>query len=147
MESGAGAGAYWPLISAVLLILWLGTLGLWWRGRRAASGRMAPKPPEPPGPASIKRACMKNDAAGARDALLYWAGAKWPDKAIKNLAALGARGDAEFQDKISALNRHLYGNDGAEWDGPAFYRVFAAQSFTETAPVAAPVGLEPLWRL
>ena len=146
-ESGAGAGAYWPLISAALLILWLGTLGLWWRGRRAATGAIAAKPPEPPGPASIKRACMKNDAPGARDALLYWAGAKWPDKAIKNLAALGARGDAEFQDKISALNRHLYGNDGAKWDGPAFYRVFAAQSFTETAPVAAPAGLEPLWRL
>ena len=147
VESGAGAGAYWPLISAALLILWLGTLGLWWRGRRAATGAIAAKPPEPPGPASIKQACMKNDAPGARDALLYWAGAKWPDKAIKNLAALGARGDAEFQGKISALNRHLYGNDGAKWDGPAFYRVFAAQSFTETAPVAAPAGLEPLWRL
>lgn len=146
-ESGLATGAHWPLISAALFILWLGTLGLWWRGRRAASGTMAAKPPKPPGPASIKRACMKNDAAGARDALLFWAGAKWPDKAIKNLAALGARGDAEFQGKISALNRHLYGQRGAQWDGPAFYRVFAAQSFAETAPVTAPAGLEPLWRL
>ena len=146
-ESGAGAGAHWPLISAALLILWLGTLSLWWRGRRAASGAMAAKPLKPPGPASIKRACMQNDAAGARDALLFWAGAKWPDKAMQNLAALGARGDAEFQGKISALNRHLYGKASTKWDGPAFYRVFAAQSFTETAPVAAPAGLEPLWRL
>ena len=146
-ESGTAAGAHWPLISAALLILWLGTLGLWWRGRRAASGTMAAKPPEPPSPASIKRACMKNDAPGARDALLFWAGAKWPDKTIKNLAALGARGDAEFQDAINALNRHLYGNHGTKWDGPAFYRIFAAQSFTETAPVATPAGLEPLWRL
>ena len=147
VESGAGAGAHWPLISAALLILWLGTLGLWWRGRRAASRKMAAKPPKPPGPASIKRACMKNDAPGARDALLCWAGTKWPDKAIKNLAVLGARGDVEFQGKISALNRHLYGNEGAKWDGPAFYRVFTAQSFAETAPVAASAGLEPLWRL
>ena len=147
-ESGAGAGAYWPLISAALLILWLATLGLWWRGRgRAASGTMAAKPPKPPSPASIKRACMKNDAPGARDALLCWAGAKWPDKAIKNLAALGACGDAEFQGKISALNRQLYGKHGAKCDGPAFYRVFAAQSFAKTAPVAAPAGLEPLWKL
>ena len=145
--SGAGAGAHWPLISALLLILWLGTLGLWWRGRRAASGAMARKPPKPPGPASIKRACMKNDAPGARDALLFWAGAKWPDKTIKNLAALGACGDAEFQHAISALNRHLYGKASTQWDGPTFYRVFAAQSFAETAPVAAPAGLEPLWRL
>ena len=145
--SGALAGAHWPLISLALLILWLGTLGLWWRGRRATTGAIAAKPPKPPGPASIKRACMKNDAPGARDALLFWAGAKWPDQAIKNLAALGARGDAEFQDAINALNRHLYGNHGAKWDGPALYRVFAAQSFTETAPVATPAGLEPLWRL
>ena len=142
--SGAGAGAYWPLVSLALLILWLGTLGLWWRGRRVKNGAT---PAKPPSPASIKRACMKNDAAGARDALLCWAGAKWRDKAIKNLAALGARGDTEFQRKISTLNRHLYGNHGAKWDGPAFYRVFAAQSFTETAPVAAPAGLEPLWKL
>ena len=145
--SGAGAGAYWPLISAALLILWLGTLGLWWRGRGAATDAIAAKPPKPPGPAGIKRACMKNDAPGARDALLFWAGAKWPDKTIKNLAALGARGDAEFQGKISALNRYLYGKASTKWDGPAFYRVFAAQSFAETAPIAAPAGLEPLWRL
>lgn len=143
--SGAGAGAYWPLVSFALLILWLGTLGLWWRGRRVKNGAT---PAKPPSPASIKRACMKNDAAGARDALLFWAGAKWPDKTIKNLAALGARGDAEFQSKINALNRHLYGQHSAEWDGPAFYRVFATQSFAEIAPVAAAaVGLAPLWRL
>ena len=142
--SGAGAGAYWPLVSFALFILWLGTLGLWWRGRRVKNGAT---PAKPPSPASIKRACMKNDAAGARDALLFWAGAKWPDKAIKNLAALGARGDAEFQSKINALNRHLYGQHSAEWDGPAFYQVFTAQSFAETTPVAAPAGLAPLWRL
>ena len=148
VAEGAGdvAGAYWPLISAALFILWLLTLALWWRGR-GATGTTAQTPPKPPSPAVIKRACMKNDAAGARDALLFWAGAKWPEKAIKNLAALGARGDAEFQRKISALNRHLYGNRGAKWDGPAFYRVFAAQSFAKTAPVAAPAGLAPLWRL
>ena len=145
-ESGAGAGAHWPLVSFALLILWLGTLGLWWRGR-ATSSAMARKPPKPPSPASIKRACMKNDAPGARDALLFWAGAKWPDKTIKNLAALGARGDAEFQDAINALNRHLYGQRGAKWDGPTFYRIFAAQSFAETTPTATPAGLEPLWRL
>ena len=141
--SGAGAGAYWPLVSFALLILWLGTLALWWRGRRVKNGAT---PAKPPSPASIKRACMKNDAAGARDALLCWAGAKWPDKTIKNLAALGARGDTEFQRKISALNRHLYGQRGAKWDGPAFYRVFATQSFAETTPVTAPAGLEPLWK-
>lgn len=145
-EAGDVAGAYWPLISAALFILWLLTLALWWRGR-GATGTMARTPPKPPSPTTIKRACMKNDAAGARDALLFWAGAKWPDKAIKNLAALGARGDAEFQDGISALNRHLYGNRDAKWDGPAFYRVFAAQSFAEAASVAAPSGLAPLWRL
>ena len=145
--SGAGAGAHWPLVSFALLILWLGTLGLWWRGRRVKNGATSAKPPKPPGPASIKRACMNNDAPGARDALLCWAGAKWPDQRIKNLAALGACGDAEFQGKISALNRHLYGQRGAKWDGPAFYRTFAAQSFAETAPVATPTGLEPLWRL
>ena len=148
LAEGAGdvAGAYWPLISAALFILWLLTLALWWRGR-GRTGTMARTPPKPPSPTAIKRACMQNDAAGARDALLFWAGAKWPEQAIKNLAALGARGDAEFQDGISALNRHLYGNRGAKWDGPAFYRVFAAQSFAEAAPAAEPSGLEPLWRL
>ena len=145
-ESG-DAAAYWRLASAALLILWLLTLCLWWRGRGRAAARTRAGPPKPVSLTPLKRACLKNDAAAVRDALLRWAARKWPDQAMTHLAALKGRGDVEFQDAITALNRHLYAATGPAWDGPAFYRIFTAQSFAETAVIPTADGLEPLWKL
>ena len=61
-------------------------------------------------------ACHRNDAHGARHALLTWATVAWPESPPRSLAALSRR---VASDEVSALllqlGRALY--RGASWDG------------------------------
>jgi len=128
-------------VSAPTALRWLLALivivvvsALWWhrhtRARRAAR-------------AQLRAACRKNDARGARDALIAWAnaaevpgllpqwiGADWPDARAQ----------------LGALDAALYG--GSAWDGKAFWRRVRPWLRKPAARRSAPVSpLPPLFRL
>jgi hypothetical protein len=119
----AVASGRWPWISAALVAVWLATLLLWWwRSRGTGSGPRAASPaPGTPlsGTAARKRfhaACASGDAAAARDALLDWAAAQWPDDPPRGLQALAKRLDDErARAALTGLDGALYKGDA--WNG------------------------------
>lgn len=124
----------WKLTTLVLLLLWLGTLGLAWHWRRrflaVAAGdahdgnsqlaepavfrqrpargltAMAPL-------ADVSACCKAGDLSGLRGALLAWANRQWsshPPQTLTELAArLQDRQAEEAADSVQALDAALYG--------------------------------------
>ena len=100
------AGGGWQWVSAVLLALWAATAFGWWRSRR---GVLQAVHEDPRGPAAararraLRRACDEGRAAEARDALLEWARAAWPESPPR--AAAGAPGPRD--PALAARRREL----------------------------------------
>jgi hypothetical protein len=126
----------WLWISGVLAVLWLGTLLLWWHGRRTGPQRapaVAPIADAPAAPsrspgaalAALQRACGANDPQLARQHLLEWAATTWPQSPPRGLNSLAERlGDARYLQPLQQLDRACYTAD-ARWDGAALAKVFA----------------------
>ena len=91
----------------VFLVALLAAVWLWWlvltRDRRAAR-------------AKLKAACRRNDARGARDALLEWARAVGrPTALVQSIGSLrGVRAE------LAGLDAALYA--GQAWDGRVFWK-------------------------
>jgi hypothetical protein len=133
-------------ISLALALLWLGTVLAWVLSRRPA--RQAAPLSAPKARAQFQAACRRNDAQGARDALLAWAATAWPESPPRSLAALSRRiSDEKISALLLQLGRALY--RGAPWDGAAL-----AAAVNELPPrggaasggTADGGGLAPLYR-
>lgn len=133
---GAGAGSYWPwLLAAVLSAGWLLTLWLWWRERRPASAwrwrrRTVAAIAEPRSVSkraarnALEAACHASDARGARDALLAWAKTRWPDVSPLTLMEVADKlADPVASPVIADLDRAIYTNQDAAWNGPHFWEL------------------------
>jgi hypothetical protein len=139
----------WQWVSAVLALLWLGTMLAWWASyRRAAKARSATPPTAQPSPktakqaapvklaagsalSALQRACRDNDAQAARRYVLEWAAGFWPDSPPRGLNAVAERlADSRFIEPLRALDRACY--MGSAWQGDALAQAFAV------APKAAP---------
>lgn len=125
-----GEDGLWPWVALALALGWLLTLGwaLWQRRRANAPTRGAVRGararPEMARSAlaSLRRACSHGDPRAAREALLAWGRARWPDHPPLGLGALAARlGGAETVRVLGDLDRAIYaaGADpgGCAWDG------------------------------
>ena len=136
---------YWPWVVAILALAWLVTTVLWLRARRARPGAGAPVP-SPKGtataqPASalahVEKACRGNDPAAARQALLEWAAARWPDDPPRRLDNLIPRLSHEAGPPLRELDRSLYAQATEAWDGVGAWQVLSAalarDDRTETA--------------
>ncbi len=160
--AAAGGGAPWFWVSAVLLLGWLATTAVMWRGEGVyrllrAARRRRETLRERRG--AIRQACRDNDAAAARDALMQWARQMWPDDTPTSLAQVGARysgmgggmvGGVVAQ-QILRLERALYARDD-KWQGAllwdALSETFASRGFAaRDKRQARRDGLEPLHRL
>jgi hypothetical protein len=114
---------YWPWIAAVLAVGWLLTLALWLGGRMRSGTTVSAKRATPPPPrtaqarARVRNACRANDPKAARDALLAWAAARWPEDPPRRLQTLAARLDRSGAEVLGELDRRLYGTGGRLWDG------------------------------
>jgi hypothetical protein len=132
----------WPWVSAALALLWLATLGGWWRAnrRRAGPRRTAadPLPPAKPRPSlsDAIAACKAGDPSGARRALIAWAATVWPVRPPAGLNAIAARvDDAALADRLRELDRVCYA--GGPWDGLALAGALAAwRPAANNAPAA-----------
>jgi hypothetical protein len=124
---------FWPWISGGLVVVWLLTLGLWLRERRALRQRSEAKRDKTPGSAQrtsmshlrsgIKRACAAGDPKAAREALLAWAAVAWPEAPPRRLEDLARRLDAGAADALEELDRCLYAGAATRWDGVGAWRV------------------------
>jgi hypothetical protein len=122
----------WRWISFTFLILWLGTLLVWYRSRRQVPAGVAA--PEDATIRKLRRdldaACRANDSQRAADLLLRCGGKLWPEDTPRNLAQFAARvGDAGFTAAVAGLERVRYGASSDTWDGAALW-----------------VAAAPLWR-
>ena len=154
----AGTGTLWFWVSVALLVVWLVTVALMWRGkgvsrlivnlyRRRTTLRERRK--------TIRQACRDNDAAAARDALMQWVRQAWADDVPSSLGRVGARfgdmGDDVVERQILRLERALYARDD-KWDGTllwdALQEFFSSHGFvSRDRHRASADGLEPLHRL
>jgi hypothetical protein len=135
-EQGTSVGAlslpvgYWPWIAATLGGLWLITLGLLVAQRRNLPGGRGDQPRvrRPRSAASrsaIKRACEQNDPKAARDALLLWGAAVWPEDPPRRLETLSTRLNGQAGAVLQTLDRSLYAGQAVGWDGAAAWERLA----------------------
>jgi hypothetical protein len=119
---------YWPWLAAGLGLLWLLTLLAWLRervrGGRAPSAGQArrvrePAPDRAAARTRLRRACEAGDARAARDALLAWAAACWPQEPPMRLESLAARFEGPAAEALQRLDRSLYAPVPRGWDGRA----------------------------
>lgn len=135
----------WLWVSLAFANLWVGTVLAWYFSRRPP--RKAAALSAPKARAQFHSACRRNDAQGARAALLAWAAMAWPASPPRSLAALARRiGDEDTGALLLQLGRTLY--RGAAWDGAAL-----AAAITELPPRKTNSGgdtgggdLAPLYR-
>lgn len=122
----------WVGVSVTLALLWLATLGAWaWthRQRRLSHALGAPSPGKQAAAQmsaaaamkELRHACQSQSARSARDALLSWARATWPQSAPPGLNALARRLDrADVTSLLRELDRACV--EGSAWNGEALAR-------------------------
>ncbi len=128
----------WQGVSALLVFLWLITFIAWRRARampRAAGGERGNglEPSERP-PASLRRACLADDARAAREALLRWAAVNWPEHPPRGLTGLAERlAAAELRAELATLDRALYAPGRDLWRGEPLWQRARTQLVRPTA--------------
>ena len=148
------SGVSWMWISAALAAAWLITVGIWWWSRRRPATR-ARAPSSAPraerassagaARADFQAACGRNDAHGARRALLAWAAAEWPEAAPAGMTGIAARlKDDSIATLLQDLDRACYG--GGAWNGAALAQALGRLSEGKTKSAKGGDGIAPLYR-
>jgi len=100
----------WQIVAGIGFALWLLTLGLWWRSRRAAPTTVSPAAPSSDSSsqrAAFLRACSLGEFAGAERALVAWARSERPE--VRNLGELAPRlSDSLQREALAELQRVRY---------------------------------------
>ena len=147
---GSAAEGGWQWVSTALLVLWAATALAWWRARRGIRHAVR-EDPRAPRIARARRAlrasCAGGRAEDARDALLEWAAAAWPEDTPRSLGETAHRLGPLLAARLRELDRSLYAPGKEAWDGGPLWR--EAKTGLRGAPRskrnAAPPGLAPLY--
>ena len=135
----------WQVLAALGFLLWLATLALWWRSRRADPIAAANAPPASgisAQRAAFLRAAALGELAGAERALVAWARSERPD--VRNLGELAVHlHDSAQRDALAALQRARYAGASAQGVGSQLERAFKG-GFAWTRPAAASKNASPL---
>ena len=142
---------WWPWISLGLILLWLLTLVMWVLNRRQSGDTLGtPGKPEPRvdargALAELRSACRSRQAAPARDALLQWGAALWPDTPPRSLGELAARCGEPPSLCLRELEQVLYAHK-QEWDSELLLeQITAFKPASESPPRKSAANLEPLY--
>ena len=132
----AGVSPRTVLNAFAALLLLVSAVGLWLYVRNQAAHDAR---------ARLRAACRRNDARGARDALLEWRVAVGTAPVL--VQRIGAGWDASARAQLQALDAALYA--GREWQGKAFWRGVRPWLRRKAARRSAPAApkLPPLFRL
>lgn len=146
--AASGRAAWW--LSLVLGLAWLATLVLWWRDRRrpGAAGESRRERPvsRRRAEAGLQDACRAGDPRAARDALLAWGRACWPERPPPSLGALGQLSDDPVAAEIVALQEALYARHAASWRGDRLYEAVASFEPGGGGGGRRPHTLKPLYQ-
>jgi len=116
----------WQMLAALAFLLWIATLALWWRSRRAptvASKDAAPSGSSSAQRAAFLRACALGELAGAERAMISWARSERPD--VRNLGELAERlADSAQREALAVLQRARYAGGPAHGVGSQLERAF-----------------------
>ena len=117
----------WFWISMFFLILWLGTIFLWWKTKQEkyvekekienTSLTLAKSLKQ------LKKACDQNNPNDIKAALLNWANALYPESEFYNLSDVAKRLDDSLASKINQLNSHIYAANDSIWDSDNLYQL------------------------
>lgn len=122
------SNTFWVWLSFILLISWVGTIFIWWYGKRQKSGdnKLKPDGLKTPGRRKameqLSKSCVSNNARESRDNLLVWANSLDTNQSFNNLNQLGFYFGDEFQIQINELNQSLYGGHEGTWQGADILR-------------------------
>lgn len=142
--------AWW--LSLGLGLAWLATLVMWWLDRRRVP-RCAAAPERRDDTATSRRraetrlrdACRAGDPRPARDAMLDWGRACWPEHPPHGLGALGAMTGDAVAAELAALQQAMYAADATEWQGEGLYRAVASFRASESGKRRDPYELRSLY--
>ncbi|RTZ59026.1 MAG: hypothetical protein DSZ33_05045 [Gammaproteobacteria bacterium] len=122
-ETGVTRGRnLWPWLSLLFALLWLVTLGIWWRTKRGAAGRPVQKSPdvevsEKQTWQALLRSLQGGNAAEIETALVRWFDSRYPGRSISSIghvtALLDAEQDAALIDELRKLERYRYRDDSS----------------------------------
>ena len=144
------SGGAWQWVSIALFALWAATALGWWRSRRGVQ-EAAPEDAGAPAMARARRAlhaaCASGRAEDARDAVLEWAAAAWPETPPRSLGEVAHRLGPPLAARLRELDRSLYARAEESWDGEALWREAKAglRHATRPARAATVSGLPPLY--
>jgi hypothetical protein len=142
----------WPWIALVLGLGWLVTLfAWWWRPRHSAVPAVTTQSAEQDSLRRLEKelqvSCLANDAARTKGAVLAWARRRWPEHPPISLTAVARRCTGPLSESLIELDRALYAQTAAVWQGQDLWQQFAAHKAGETHKAAdQDLGLEPLYR-
>jgi len=143
---------WWPWSTLALALAWIATLVLWVfdrrRSRKPAETTRPGRPIADPGPAlsEFDRACAADDAQQAKDALLKWGEALWPETPPNNLGHLAARCGEPLATQVVELERHLYGKSGTWNPDGMTARLRGFKRTDNSASGGSGLSLEPMYR-
>ncbi|MGD2171241.1 MAG: BatD family protein [Gammaproteobacteria bacterium] len=142
-----GGNRLWPWLSLVLACGWALSAIYWWFGsRRAPAGRGAAAEPTSLRRArrDLERACARNDALAAREALLAWGRALLAPREVSNLHRLCELLGAPLARQVDELNRCRYAPGHGDWRGEDLWRLCRQLESTREDGKASDRGLAPL---
>lgn len=137
----------WLWVSVFLATGWLATLVYFLVKRPAKKPVVEKNEPEirlADSVKKLKKACMDNNAAVAKDALLAWGRQK---SGAASLGAIAELSDARLRDEILHLNQALYGKATEQWQGKKLFQAFVENKAREKIAATKDDKLEPLYRL
>jgi hypothetical protein len=126
----AGVSDIWKWISLLAIAGWMTTIFAWWRSRSQDSMTGSKKSlpllsmDDKKFVAMLKTACDQHNAQAAKNALLGWGKALWPEQSPGNLNELSRITGGTLGAQLLMLNTHLYSNKSASWDSTHLWQAF-----------------------
>lgn len=141
---------YWKWVSAILFLLWLSTVYLFWKRKlniKQVDDATSIETTKRKSLKQIKLACSNNNAIDAKNAVIEWGRLMWPNEKINNINSIKPYCNQELRLKLDELNHYLYGKQQQIWDGKAFLTCFESQVFDKKADTKEKGELEPLYKV
>jgi hypothetical protein len=140
-------GYAWVALSAFLGLGWLLTTLFLLKGRQnKIKSKKIDQTAKPVnnGVKDLKKACHKNDAVAAKDALIRWGQQQY---AVSNLGKIAQFSASDLKQEILDLNQQLYSKQNSEWKGKELWQSFSTHVSNVKIEKPADDKLEPLYRL
>ncbi len=138
---------FWPWLSLGLLLGWMVTLVIFWRGRRSRDFTAKVESGEIPVDEKKARqvllqAARNNDPQATRQALVRWSRLLWPDAGASSYERLKEI-DPELRQQLERLDQQLYGNTDSAWQGQEL--AFRIAAWKQQEATDKKIGLPDLY--